>query len=116
MSVLLSVPAQLSSALTSPLDTRIVKGIAQALSTKIYCDDKKLAILHAQDDPELHSLITRDPLEAQVHVCWLQEIKHDALADYLGKYSAGRMEGGFTKCIGLRPTGEFLSKLGAEQS
>lgn len=90
----------------SRLTFRRSTGIARALETKIYCDDKKLAILKAQDDPELHSLITRNPLEAQVHVCWLQEIKHDALADYLGQYSAGRMEGGFTKCIGLRPTGE----------
>lgn len=84
---------------------RIVKGIAKALQTKIYCDERKLSILQAQDDPELHALITRDPLEAQVHMCWLQEIKHDALADYLGKYHAKHVAGGFTKLIGLRPTG-----------
>ena len=100
-SVALSFPPWLSLADLHSLPT----GIAHALETKIYCDDKKLSILQAQDDPELHALITRDPLEAQVHVCWLQDIKHDALADYLGKYSAGRMEGGFTKLIGLRPTG-----------
>lgn len=94
--------------LARPLTLLHPPGIARALETKIYCDDKKLAILQAQDDPELHDLITRDPLEAQVHVCWLQDIKHDALADYLGKYSAGRMDGGFTKLIGLRPTGELL--------
>lgn len=80
-------------------------GIAKALQTKIYCDERKLAILMAQEDPELHALISRDPLEAQVHMCWLGEIKSDALADYLGRFHVKHVEGGFTKLIGLRPTG-----------
>ncbi|KAM0788875.1 hypothetical protein ACM66B_002959 [Microbotryomycetes sp. NB124-2] len=84
---------------------RIVKGIARALQTKVYCDERKLSIMLAQDDPELHGMMTRDPLEAQVHMVWLQEIKGDSLADYLGKYHAKHVEGGFTRLIGLRPTG-----------
>lgn len=57
----------------------------------------------AQDDPVLHSLITRDPYEAQVHIVYLQEIKKDDLATYLQTYSTG--PGAFTNLIGLRPTG-----------
>jgi DNA cross-link repair 1A protein len=81
-------------------------GIAKALGTKIYCDEKKFLILEAQDDPELHALLTRKPLEAQVHVCWLQNINRDAMSDYLAQFSSKKLEGGFTKVIGLRPTGE----------
>ncbi|KAK4057979.1 DNA cross-link repair protein PSO2/SNM1 [Microbotryomycetes sp. JL221] len=84
---------------------RIVKGIAKALQTKIYCDERKLSIMLAQDDSELHSMLTREPLEAQVHMVWLQEIKSDSLSDYLGQYHAKHVKGGFTRLIGLRPTG-----------
>ncbi|SGY79443.1 BQ5605_C008g05133 [Microbotryum silenes-dioicae] len=84
---------------------RIVKGIAKALGTKIYCDERKSAILSAQDDPELHALMTSDPLEGQVHMCWLNSVNRDAMSDYHAQYSAKRMEGGYTQVIGLRPTG-----------
>ncbi|GAA5970669.1 hypothetical protein JCM11641_007395 [Rhodosporidiobolus odoratus] len=84
---------------------RIVKAIAHSLSTKIFSDARKKALFLAQDDPDLHSLLTDDPLEAQVHVGWLSDISREALQEYLGKYSAKRVEGGFTKVIGLRPTG-----------
>ena len=77
----------------------------------MYCDERKMSILLAQDDPELHAMITRDPLEAQVHMVFLQEIKGDSLADYLGKYHAKHVEGGFTRLIGLRPTGAFRCKI-----
>ncbi|SCV70881.1 BQ2448_3643 [Microbotryum intermedium] len=84
---------------------RIVKGIAKALGTKIYCDERKSAILSSQDDPELHALMTSDPLEGQVHMCWLNSVNRDAMSDYHAQYSAKRMEGGYTQVIGLRPTG-----------
>jgi DNA cross-link repair 1A protein len=38
-----------------------------------------------------------------VHIVYLQEVKQDALSDYLAKYS--RAPNGFTNLIGLRPTG-----------
>ncbi|KAL8278349.1 hypothetical protein RQP46_009241 [Phenoliferia psychrophenolica] len=82
---------------------RIVKGIAQAIDTKIYCDDAKLKLFKAQDDPELDSLITRDPYAAQVHVGYLQSINHESLSDYLTKFK--KTDRGFTHIIGLRPTG-----------
>ncbi|GAA5908594.1 hypothetical protein JCM6882_003687 [Rhodosporidiobolus microsporus] len=84
---------------------RIFKAIASALSTKVYCDGRKKAHLLAQDDPELHALLTDDPLEAQVHLGGLRDIAREQLQEYLGKYNAKRVQGGFTKVIGLRPTG-----------
>jgi len=91
---------------TVPCQISIVKAIAHALSTKIYADPKKKELFLAQDDPDLHSLLTDDPLEAQVHVGWLSSIAREAMLDYLAKYKAPRCEGGFNKMIGLRPTGE----------
>ncbi|GAA5861225.1 hypothetical protein JCM3774_002233 [Rhodotorula dairenensis] len=84
---------------------RIVKAIAHALSTKVYCDGYKRSLCLAQDDPDLHALLTEDPLEAQVHIGGLRDITRDVMQDYLGKFKAPRVEYGFTKMIGLRPTG-----------
>ncbi|GJN89662.1 hypothetical protein Rhopal_002649-T1 [Rhodotorula paludigena] len=84
---------------------RIVKAIAHALSTKIFCDQHKRNLFLAQDDPELHALLTEDPLAAQVHVGGLRDITREAMSDYLAMWKAPRVEGGFTKMIGLRPTG-----------
>ncbi|KWU47380.1 DRMBL-domain-containing protein [Rhodotorula sp. JG-1b] len=83
----------------------IVKAIAHALSTKVYCDGYKRSLCLAQDDPDLHALLTEDPLEAQVHIGGLRDITREVMQDYLGKYKAPRIENGFTKMIGLRPTG-----------
>lgn len=88
--------------------SRIVKAIAHALSTKIYADPRKKELFLAQDDPDLHALLTDDPLEAQVHVGWLSSIARDAMLEYLAKYKAPRCPGGFNKMIGLRPTGSFV--------
>ncbi|TKA57709.1 hypothetical protein B0A53_00858 [Rhodotorula sp. CCFEE 5036] len=84
---------------------RIVKAIAHALSTKVYCDGYKRSLCLAQDDPDLHALLTENPLEAQVHIGGLRDITREVMQDYLGKYKAPRIENGFTKMIGLRPTG-----------
>ncbi|GAA5821896.1 hypothetical protein JCM3770_002650 [Rhodotorula araucariae] len=84
---------------------RIVKAIAHALSTQIYCDARKRDLFLAQDDPDLHALLTDDPLAAQVHVGGLRDITREAMSDYMAKWKAPRVQGGFTKMIGLRPTG-----------
>ncbi|KAJ3503570.1 hypothetical protein NLJ89_g8372 [Agrocybe chaxingu] len=47
---------------------RIVKAIAHALNSKVYCDTKKTAILRCQADPELDALLTANPLQATVHL------------------------------------------------
>lgn len=79
---------------------RIVKGIARAINAKVYCDQRKKEIFACQDDPELMSMVTDDPLEAQIHVTWLGQIKVDLLSDYLDKYKPH-----FSSIVGLRPTG-----------
>ncbi|KAG0147964.1 hypothetical protein CROQUDRAFT_42137 [Cronartium quercuum f. sp. fusiforme G11] len=80
---------------------RIVKQIAKAIGSKIYCDTRKSLIFKCiVDDPELHQLMTDDPFKAQVHVTNLFAIKHEMLEEYLRRF-----RGHFTHIIGLRPTG-----------
>lgn len=79
---------------------RIVKAIAQALKTKIYCDAHKAAILRCQSDPELHALLTKDPSEAGVHVVPLSMIVSDKLKAYMQRFN-----GIYSRAVGFRPTG-----------
>ncbi|KAG8881445.1 hypothetical protein FRB97_009571 [Tulasnella sp. 331] len=83
---------------------RIVKAVAQIISSKIYCDLKKRKILLCQDDPELHSLLTNDPHAAQVHLLPLGSINMEKLEPYYSKYRDS-----FTHIIGFRPTGWMYS-------
>ncbi|KAF8557696.1 DRMBL-domain-containing protein [Imleria badia] len=79
---------------------RIVKAIAQALGSKIYCDPRKTAILRCQADNELHALLTADPAEANVHILPLGTVTSDNLRSYLQRF-----KGTFSRVIGFRPTG-----------
>ncbi|RXW23969.1 hypothetical protein EST38_g1861 [Candolleomyces aberdarensis] len=79
---------------------RIVKAVAKALDTKVFCDKRKAAILKCQEDPELHSLLTSNPLDASVHLLPLGMITSDKLPEYLEKFKSK-----FTKVVGFRPTG-----------
>ncbi|KAF5377755.1 hypothetical protein D9757_008069 [Collybiopsis confluens] len=79
---------------------RIVKAVARALGSKIFCDTRKAAILRCQEDPELQALLTRNPLDAQVHIVPLGYVNLDKLKEYSEKY-----KGHFRKIVGLRPTG-----------
>ncbi|KAK5712362.1 DNA cross-link repair protein PSO2/SNM1 [Elasticomyces elasticus] len=79
---------------------RICIGIARALGSKIYAPPAKQKIVAALEDPELNSLMTRDPREAQVHMTPLFEIRADTLDDYLKDYFPH-----FTRCVGFRPSG-----------
>ncbi|KAJ7105479.1 DNA cross-link repair protein pso2/snm1 [Mycena crocata] len=79
---------------------RIVKAVAQAINSKIYCDSRKAGILRCQPDPELHALLTTDPLKADVHILPLGMISLDKLQLYLERF-----KGAFTKVVGFRPTG-----------
>jgi DNA cross-link repair 1A protein len=45
---------------------RIVKAVARAVGSKIYCDARKRGILMCQADEELHSMLTSDPVEVGV--------------------------------------------------
>ncbi|KAI0286113.1 DRMBL-domain-containing protein [Russula aff. rugulosa BPL654] len=79
---------------------RIVKAIAKALHTKIYCDSRKAAILRCQSDPELHDMLTTDPFSANVHLVPLGVATSDRLKEYIGRW-----KGHWAKAIAFRPTG-----------
>ncbi|KAI0794502.1 hypothetical protein C8Q74DRAFT_1249143 [Fomes fomentarius] len=79
---------------------RIVKAIAKALGTKVYCDSRKAAILRCEADSELDALLTKDPLAGGVHLVPLAVIASDRLKAYMERW-----KGHYTKAIGFRPTG-----------
>ncbi|KAI0042294.1 DRMBL-domain-containing protein [Auriscalpium vulgare] len=79
---------------------RIVKAVAKALDTKIYCDSRKAAILRCQDDPELHAMLSKDPFSAGVHLVPLNVITSDRIKDYTERWN-----GHWSKAIAFRPTG-----------
>lgn len=79
---------------------RICMGIARALGSKIFANPQKQRICSCLEDPELSSLLTSDPREAQVHMQTLFEIRADTLADYLGT-----LKPHFSRVVGFRPTG-----------
>ncbi|GFF42319.1 DNA cross-link repair protein pso2/snm1 [Aspergillus udagawae] len=79
---------------------RICLGIARALKSKIYATPAKKRVCACLEDPELSSLLTDDPVEAQVHMQTLFEIRAETLADYLDS-----MKPHFSRIVGFRPTG-----------
>ncbi|EEP76481.1 conserved hypothetical protein [Uncinocarpus reesii 1704] len=79
---------------------RICLGIAKALGCKIFATAAKQRICACLEDPELSSLLTSDPLEAQVHMHSLMEIRSDTLSEYLASFKPH-----FTHVVGFRPTG-----------
>ncbi|KAL2153875.1 hypothetical protein VTH82DRAFT_2551 [Thermothelomyces myriococcoides] len=81
---------------------RICVAIARALRTKIYAPPAKVRMCKQLGDPELSSLLTTDPVEAQVHMQMLMEIRAETLAEYLEEY---KTRGQFGRVIGFRPSG-----------
>lgn len=79
---------------------RICLGVARALNSKIYAPPKKQKICACLDDPELMARLTSNPLEAQVHMQMLMEIRAETLADYLTGYKPH-----FSRIVGFRPSG-----------
>ncbi|TFY81190.1 hypothetical protein EWM64_g2826 [Hericium alpestre] len=79
---------------------RVVKAIAKALQTKVYCDSRKAAILRCQDDPELHAMLIKDPFEAGVHIVPLSIINSDTIKEYIQRW-----QGHWSKVLAFRPTG-----------
>ena len=79
---------------------RICLGIAKALNSKIYATAPKQRICAALEDAELSSRLTSNPLEAQVHMQMLMEIRAETLHDYLQGYRSH-----FSRVVGFRPTG-----------
>ena len=79
---------------------RICLGIAKALKSKIYASPAKMRICKCLEDGELNALLTSNPLDAQVHMQTLMEIRAETLHDYLVTY-----KGHFSRVVGFRPTG-----------
>lgn len=79
---------------------RICLGVARALNSKIYAPPNKQKICAALEDAELTARLTTDPLEAQVHMQMLMEIRAETLADYLTTYKPH-----FSRIVGFRPSG-----------
>ncbi|ODO05581.1 hypothetical protein I350_04638 [Cryptococcus amylolentus CBS 6273] len=84
---------------------RIVKAVAKALGSKIYCDPRKRGILLCQTDPELHSMMTSDPKEASTHTLIGTSLTFvPGPADRLHPYLAN-LHPHFDRVLGFRPTG-----------
>ncbi|PHH92341.1 hypothetical protein CDD83_7829 [Cordyceps sp. RAO-2017] len=79
---------------------RICIAIAKALKTKIFAGPAKMRICKQLDDADLASLLTSDPVEAQVHMQSLMEIRAETLKDYLASYKPH-----FSRVVGFRPSG-----------
>ncbi|KAG8691491.1 hypothetical protein FRC08_010163 [Ceratobasidium sp. 394] len=79
---------------------RVLKAIAKALSSKIYCGSRKHAVFMCQADPALHAMLTKDPADAQVHVLPLMQISIERLTEYLELHRKRH-----DRILGFRPTG-----------
>ncbi|KAG9245555.1 DNA repair metallo-beta-lactamase-domain-containing protein [Calycina marina] len=79
---------------------RICMGIARALDCKIYAPNRKLKICAALEDTELSSRMTDDPLEAQIHMQMIMELRPETLHEYLTTYKPH-----FSRIVGFRPSG-----------
>ncbi|KAI1661497.1 DRMBL-domain-containing protein [Daldinia decipiens] len=90
---------------------RICKAIAQTLGTKIFASPAKIKICSQLGDPELAALMTSDPLEAQVHMQMLMEIRAETLQEYLDGYKPH-----FSRIVGFRPSGWNYRPAGAAKN
>ncbi|KAF3062323.1 DNA cross-link repair protein pso2/snm1 [Daldinia childiae] len=90
---------------------RICKAIAQTLGTKIFASPAKIKICSQLGDPELAALMTSNPLEAQVHMQMLTEIRAETLQEYLDGYKPH-----FSRIVGFRPSGWNYRPAGATKN
>ncbi|KAH7170768.1 DNA repair metallo-beta-lactamase-domain-containing protein [Dactylonectria macrodidyma] len=79
---------------------RICIAIAKALGSKIFASPGKIKICKQLGDPELTELLTSNPVEAQVHMQMLMEIRAETLQEYLNSYKPH-----FSRIVGFRPSG-----------
>lgn len=79
---------------------RICLGIARALDCKIWAPAGKRRICKALEDEELMERLTDNPMEAQIHMQMLMEIRAETLQDYLNSYKPH-----FSRIVGFRPSG-----------
>ena len=83
---------------------KLVKAVARALNTRVFCvDSRKYRVYASLEDSELDALLTRNPIEAAVHVTSLFAITGTGLRDMLAALRARGAR--FDRAIGFRPTG-----------
>lgn len=79
---------------------RICVAIAKALNSKIYASPAKIKICKQLEIPELTARLTSNPIDAQVHMQMLMEIRAETLQEYLNGYKPH-----FSRIVGFRPSG-----------
>lgn len=79
---------------------RICIAIAKALNSKIFASPAKIKICKQLGIPELTERLTTNPLDAQVHMQMLMEIRAETLQEYLNNYKPH-----FSRIVGFRPSG-----------
>ena len=79
---------------------RICLAIAKALNSKIFASPGKIKICKQLGMPELTERLTSNPLDAQVHMQMLMEIRAETLQEYLNGYKPH-----FSRIVGFRPSG-----------
>ncbi|CEP11716.1 hypothetical protein [Parasitella parasitica] len=90
---------------------RVFINIARMLKCKIYAPSKKRRILECQQDDELNNMLTGNPLEAQVHVVPLREIRADIMSNYLKQHRPQ-----FTSLVAFKPSGWTYKSAPAQTS
>lgn len=85
---------------------KIALSCALRLGTRIFCCDTRKYRIFSQleDEPLLHSLITRDPSKAQVHVTNLFALNYESLTSHL-KTLREQYQCDFSRVVAFRPTG-----------
>ena len=61
-------------------------GLAKRLNSKIYAPETKRTMISYQENKELDSMLTDDPLNAQVHVVPLRQIQEEVWQFTLNVY------------------------------
>ncbi|KGY15224.1 benzoate 4-monooxygenase [Paracoccidioides brasiliensis Pb03] len=79
---------------------RLCIAIARALNCKIYAPAAKQRICACLEDEELSGLLTSNPIEAQIHMQALMEVRAETLRDYLLSFRPH-----FSRVVGFQPTG-----------
>lgn len=83
---------------------KLVLALARTLDTAVYCiDARKYATYSQLEDPELDARLTRDPLQARVHVTNLFALAPATLRAWSEKLRAQGMS--ISQTLAFRPTG-----------
>ena len=86
----------------------LVQAIAQELRVKVFVRDDKLRILNCLEDYVLTRLLTRNALDAHLHVLPMHLLNKRSLLDYLRP-----LKSRFDNVLALKPTGWTYQEQGS---